>query len=139
MATKHEMRKVLRLAGRMDVADKNPDHLYNVGSANIDVWCTPENNPGGEWNDFADQITCGAYDKPAEYVGGASWDWSGDSIDVLQISTTPYFLGDHDNSKAIRDFCNRPLEIEWVRKQIETLFRLANIEMPKSVMIVSEF
>ena len=137
MTSKKEMLKVLRLAGKMDVADKDPDHIFNTGSAVIDVWCTPQNNPGAEWNDLADKITCGAYDKPAEYVGGVSWTWSNE-IEVLQISSTPYFLGDN-LPNHVRDIANRPVEIEWIRKQIERLFQLANVEMPTSFVTVSEF
>jgi hypothetical protein len=69
------MASLLEVAREFDMAtNPHPAALFEAGSAGLQIWCTPEDHPGGLWNQV--QMDAGAFSKPCEYLASAHWQWS---------------------------------------------------------------
>jgi len=133
------MKPVLDVARRLDVG-RNPavEALYEAGSAGFQIWCSPQDNPSGKWNEV--QMFPGAFAKPAEYVASVHWKWKDEAIVGLEVSTCAYALADRfpaefsESPIAARlgkqSIRNRSEDLGWTRRKILTLFQLAGIESP---------
>ena len=52
------------------VTNPHPAALYEGSPGGLQVWCTPEDNPGGLWKKIT--MVKGAFAKPCAFVGGCS-------------------------------------------------------------------
>jgi hypothetical protein len=129
-STEHKrMQPVLDLARKLDIATNlDATALFEAGNAGFQVWCTPDDHPEG-WDDI--QMNAGAFSKPCEYVGSVGWQWEGEQIVTLEISTTAYALADHKPGEYNRQTIkNREADIEWLLDKAEWLFEQAGVFMP---------
>ena len=138
------IRPALEWANALDIGS-NPDPiaLYDGRSGCINVWCTPEDNPGGDWTKY--QMYSGAHCKPSDFVGTISWTWSDDRNDDdemqiigLEIDTVAYELSrefpkkytdssSRPNQLHKESIYNRPQDLQWVKAKAVLLFKLAGI------------
>lgn len=132
-ASEHRrMLPVMNKARELDIAT-NPaaDALFEAGSAGFQIWCTPEDNPGGAWQKVT--MFAGAFAQPCEYVASVCWKWGeGDDeerIVGLSLTTTAYALSDLA-LMAAKDRHNRRDDINWAKKHIHRLFKLASVSVP---------
>jgi hypothetical protein len=89
------MKPLLDAARKWDIAtNPRPQALFEAGSAGFQIWCTPEDNPGGVWDEVAGKMTVGAFSKPCAYVGGCFWEWKDELIVGIKLVTDAYLLRD---------------------------------------------
>ena len=133
------MKPVLDLARKLDVGhNPSPEALYEAGSAGFQIWCSPDDNPGGKWSEI--QMFPGAFPKPAEYLASVHWQWEDETIVGLELSTCAYALADRfpaefsESPIAARlgrqSIRNRSEDLAWARRKIQHLFDLAGIAVP---------
>lgn len=133
------MKPVLDQARKMDVGcNPNPQALYEAGSAGFQIWCSPADNPGGDWKKV--KMFPGAFPKAAEYVASVHWKWDDETIIGLELSTCAYALADRfpevfsESPIATRlgkqSIRNRPDDLAWARRKIQSLFDLAGVSLP---------
>jgi len=137
--TEHlRLKPVLDLARQLDIAT-NPEEkaIFEAGNGGFQVWCTPHDHPQG-WNGI--QMVSGAFSKPCEYVGSATWKWDDERIVALEIETTAYALADQKpdeycNLKEIpeafhrRTIFNREPDIAWLIEKATWLFQQAGVPL----------
>lgn len=134
------MKPVMDLARKLDVAlNPAPDALYEAGSAGFQIWCTPQDNPGGEWKQV--QMTKGAFVKPVEYLASVHWRWDDESIIGLELSTTAYALANRFPEKysaspvakrlGKQAIHNREDDVRWAIEKTRLLFEKAGVPMPE--------
>ncbi len=121
----------LKKARELDIAtNPAPEAIYEAGSGGFQIWCTPEDNPGGDWQQVS--MIAAAFAKPCEYIASVHWKWGeGDDDETiigLSLSTTAYAL-DPDRRRP-GEISNRPSDIAWAKKKIHKLFKLAGVPMP---------
>ena len=133
------MKPVLDMTRKLDVGN-NPasEALYEAGSAGFQIWCSPQDNPGGKWSEV--QMFPGAFQKPAEYVAAVHWKWNDEAIVGLELSTCAYALADRfptefsESPIATRlgkqSIRNRAEDLAWARRKILRLFDLAGVSVP---------
>lgn len=122
---------------RFDIAtNPHPAALFEAGPGGLQIWRTPEDNPGGLWKRVG--MVAGAFAKPCAFVGGVLWQCSQrkeSSAVCLALTTIAYALGDEDlvELDAIH---NRPDDIAWVRQKLAWLWQASTAadKMP-SVMV----
>ncbi|MBI1793360.1 MAG: hypothetical protein HYR70_04125 [Chloroflexi bacterium] len=105
---------------------------YDIASNPI--WCTPADNPGGDWLAVANQMTQGSWTKPCEFVATvfAAWDDEIKNITHLSLSTYRSAIR-KDNRKLI---FNLPADIAWAGQKAEWIFQQAGLSDP--VIVVEE-
>jgi hypothetical protein len=128
------------LAEQLDIGQNpDPEALYDARGGCINVWCTPEDNPGGDWNKI--KLTAGAHCKPSEFVGTISWEWDEkvENVIALTIDTVAYELkhqlpDKYTDSKRVvygktlasgfgkLSIYNREDDLNWVEKKAKFLF-----------------
>ena len=129
-ASEHRrMRPVLDLARKLDITtNPDPEAIFETGSGGFQIWCTPDDHPEG-WDDVP--MTQGAFSKPCSYVASVYWEWSGEKITYLCLSTDAYDLGDHHGvGRLAYDYHNRPVDIAWAKEKIDWLFRQSDVLLP---------
>ena len=52
------------------VTNPHPAALYEGSAGGLQIWCTPEDNPGGVWKEIT--MVKGDFAKPCAFVGGDS-------------------------------------------------------------------
>jgi hypothetical protein len=101
--------------------------------AGSNTWCTPEGHPQG-WEGLP--MIAGAFSKPCEFVGTATWGWEDERITHIALETDAYALSDRDpvgrHSKA---YHNRPEDVAWATEKIVWLFRHARSSPRQSKLI----
>jgi hypothetical protein len=134
-ATEHaRLAPVVKKARELDIAtNPDPAAIYEAGSGGFQIWCTPDDNPGGAWRQVAPAMTTAAFSKPCAYVASVCWKWGEGQYEEcvigLTLSTSAYTLGDHTLIGS-REIHNRQDDINWARKHIHRLFKLAGVPMP---------
>ena len=119
-----KMSPLLEAAQQFDIAtNKAPAALFEAGSAGFQIWCTPEDHPGGLWSQV--KMIAGAFSKPCEYVASAHWLWSeGDdpTITGIALNTDAYAL---QEAKLLKrsEIHNRSEDITWAKQKIEWLWQ----------------
>lgn len=140
------MKPVLDKARKLDVgSNPAPQALYEAGSAGFQIWCSPQDNPGGPWNEF--QMTPGSFPKAVEYVASVHWTWDDETIVGLELSTCAYALSDHFPNRfsdsliagriGLQSVRNRADDLAWAEAKIQALFDLAGMHMP-AIRIVED-
>jgi len=133
------MKPVLDMSRKLDVGhNPAPEALFEAGSAGFQIWCSPSDNPGGQWKEV--RMFPGAFPKAAEYVASVHWKWVDETIVGLELSTCAYALADRfpeafsESPIAARlgkqSIRNRPEDLTWAEAKIQTLFELARIHLP---------
>lgn len=120
------MKPVLDAARRLDIAtNPAPEAIFEAGNGGFQVWCTPDDHPQG-WDDVP--MIAGAFSKPCSFLASVYWEWDGDKITHLVLSTNAYDLSDYLDDDRYQAH-NRPEDIEWAKKKICDLFTLASVPM----------
>jgi hypothetical protein len=131
----HRMRPVLDKARRLDIATHpGPNSLFEALLAGFNLWCTPEDHPQG-WDGVSRDA--GAFAKPCEYVGTATWGWTDERITHIELDTEAYALRDHDYGEAKQRpaaYRDRHDDIAWAAAKVAWLFSLAGMECPPIVV-----
>lgn len=138
------MKPVIEMARTLDIAT-NPaiSALYEAGSAGFQIWCSANDNPGGDWKKV--RMTPGAFKKPAEYLASVNWKWEDETIVGLELSTCAYALADHFPNRfsasliaerlGKQSIRNRADDVAWAKKKIQHLFRLAGVALPTIYLV----
>lgn len=142
------IKPALDLAHIMDIGN-NPEMaaLYDARSGCINVWCTPEDNPGGPWENV--KMSAGAHCKPSEFVGTITWVWddAANNIIALEIDSSAYHLADEmpkkfgNCSQAVAEMAgktsiyNRTPDLEWVKQKAIELWKMANVPVTEYIPI----
>lgn len=134
------LKPVIDMARKLDVSKKDPRCLYEAGSGGFQIYCTPTDNPGGDWEKIKDKMSAGAFDKPAEYLASVTWRWMDETVVGVFISTEAYALKDHlpdqysqsliVDRMGLKSIRNRPEDVNWARKKVIDLFCMAGIPAP---------
>jgi hypothetical protein len=138
-----QLNQLLKVVRSLDIAhNPAPEALFDPLTLGFNVWCTPEDNPGGDWNRVAQHSIAAAFSKPCEYVACVFAKWDGDVkyITHFSLSTDAYALADHlpaeytsgnyptrSDRKHIR---NRPDDIAWAIKKTQWVFASASLSCP---------
>ncbi len=123
------LRPVLEKARRLDIGEHPAPHaIFDPLLAGFNLWCTPDDHPNG-WDDVP--MDAGAFSKPCEYVGTATWGWTDECITHVELETDAYALSDRDKGERHhREYHNRPEDVEWCTQKILWLFSLAGVPCP---------
>ena len=132
------MKSILDRARLLDIAsNSDPLAVFEAGSAGFQVWCIPEDYPGGLWEQVAERMIAGAFSKPCAYVGSCYWHWEDEQITGLVISTDAYLLRD-PRLVTGKELHNRPEDIHWLKQKIEWLWRISEVMWPMPPLIVED-
>jgi len=137
-----KMKPVLDLASKLDVATNiDLDAIFDPLHSGFNIWCTPENNPGGVWNKI--NMISGAFCKPCSFLGIAQWKWAEGKPEILgvELTTSAYDLADQRGSEfntnkrfvpssKRQSIFNRKDDIEWCKRKINDLFEKAGMPIP---------
>jgi hypothetical protein len=118
---------VLAKARELDIAtNPAPEALYEAGNSGFAIWCTPQDHPAGDkWDQV--KMDTGAFAKPCSFLASVAWDWTGEKITSLRVSTFAYDLNKVDRAAKVH---NRPEDIFWAKKKIRWLFKQAGVGCP---------
>lgn len=141
-----QLNQLLKVIRSLDIAhNPAPEALFDPLSQGFNVWCSPEDNPGGDWNRVTQHSIAAAFSKPCEYVACvfAEWDEDVKHIAHFSLSTDAYALVDHLPAKYTSgtsarngrlSIHNRPDDIAWATKKIEWLFARAGLSYPPVIV-----
>ncbi|OGG45724.1 MAG: hypothetical protein A3F84_18420 [Candidatus Handelsmanbacteria bacterium RIFCSPLOWO2_12_FULL_64_10] len=139
-STEHrKMAPLLEAARQFDIASNPaPAALFEAGSGGLQIWCTPEDNPGELWSKV--EMIAGAFSRPCEYVASAHWKWAEEgepAIIGIALSTDAYALRDARRIKA-GEIHNRPEDIVWAKGKIEWLWQASTAGGTMPPIVVDE-
>ena len=128
---------MVEAAGHFNIAtNPHPAALYEGSPGGLQIWCTPEDNPGGLWKEIT--MVKGAFAKPCAFVGGVLWQCSqGKESTVLHlILTTIAYALCEENLVELEAIHNRPDDVSWARQKLIWLWQasVASEEMPPIVV-----
>ena len=141
-----QLNHMLEVVRSFDIAhNPAPEAIFDPLIQGFNIWCTPDDNPGGDWQKVTRHMIAAAYTKPCEYVACvfATWDEEAKTIPHFALSTDAYALQDHLPTeytsynrldKGHKSICNRPDDIAWAMKKIEWVFARAGIACPRIVV-----
>ena len=117
------MAPLLDAAREFDIAtNPAPVALFEAGSAGFQIWCTPEDNPGGLWKKV--RMDAGAFAKPCEFLATVGWCWDEErpAIVGLELTTVAYAL---QEARLVnrQTMTNRPEDVAWAKEKIEWLWQ----------------
>ena len=78
-------------------------------------------------------MNAGAFAKPCEFVGTATWGWTGERITHMELETEAYALRDRHRAASVREqqaYRDRPDDVAWAAAKVAWLFSLARMECP---------
>jgi hypothetical protein len=115
------MRPVLEKARKFAIAtEPAPNAIFEALLAGFNIWCTPEDHPEG-WEELP--MIAGAFSKPCEYVGTATWGWEDEHI--------THMLSDRDPAgRHAKAYHNRPEDVAGAVTKVGWLFSRAGIPCP---------
>ena len=120
------MEPLLEAACAYDIAtNPGPSALFEAGPGGMQIWCTPEDNPGGAWRQV--HMVPGAFSKPCAFVGGVRWQCSQEQTPTvvnLVLSTVAYALCDEELVE-LADIHNRPEDVAWARQKLFWLWNVS--------------
>lgn len=131
--TEHKrLEPVLQMCRVLDIATSpSPFALFESGSGGFQVYCTPQDNPGGDWLKVKDYMIAGAFAKPCAFLGEAAWHWEDETITGVDIGTYAYHLKDYlPTQYTLGSIHNRKDDLAWLKKKITKLFKDAGLEAP---------
>ena len=122
-----------------------PEAIFDPLLQGFNIWCTPYDNPGGDWTKITETMIPAAFTKPCEFVATvfAEWDDEVEYVVAMKLSTDAYALADHlqkeyTNSKrprgGLHSIHNRPEDIAWAKTKTVWLFQQAGMECPQIIV-----
>lgn len=125
------MAPLLEAARAFDIGDNpHPAALFEGGSAGLQIWCTPEDHPGGLWAQL--EMDAGAFCKPCALVASACWQWSeGDhpTVTGILLRTDAYDLKRAGLLKTDQVH-NRPEDLAWAKQKLTWLWQASRAAAP---------
>ena len=142
-----QLNQTLAVVRALDIAHNGaPEAIFDPLLQGFNIWCIPQDNPGGDWLKVTKHMLAAAYSKPCEYVACiyAAWDEDVENITHLSLSTTAYALQDHIPSEYAsnkhlsrngrKSIFNRSDDIAWAKKKTAWLFEQAGLSCPLIVV-----
>jgi len=124
-AEHRRMAPLLEAARQFDIAtNPAPAALFEAGSAGFQIWCTPEDHPGGLWSQV--KMIAGAFSKPCELVASVHWIWTEEGnpeITGIGLSTDAYALHRAGLIKNRKDLHNRSEDLAWAKQKLAWLWQ----------------
>ena len=118
------------------VTNPHPAALYEGSPGGLQIWCTPEDNPGGVWKEIT--MVKGDFAKPCAFVGGVLWQCSQgkDATVIHLVLTTIAYALCEENLVKLESIHNRPEDVAWARQKLTWLWQasVASEEMPPIVV-----
>lgn len=136
------IQQVIQTAHLYDIAVKSvPEAIFDPLAQGFNIWCTPDDNPGGDWLEIVKHMNSGIFTKPCEFVATvyAEWDDDAENIIAMSLSTDAYALADHlpriyiNSSRprgSLLSIHNHPDDIAWAKAKTNWLFQQAGIPCP---------
>jgi len=118
----------------MDIGNnKDPQALFDPLQQGFNIWCTPTDHPGGDWQKVTGTMIAAAFTKPCEFVGTAFWNIH---KDVIELTTDAYALRDHLRKEYMDPAAihNRDEDTAWCIAKIQWVFEQAGIPCPEIVI-----
>ena len=117
------MAPLLEAARAFDIAtNPAPAALFEMGSAGFQIWCTPEDNPGGLWTQA--KMIAGGFTKSCAFLASVGWIWDEDRPAIVGIALTTVGYALLDAGLADRKtMINRPDDVTWAKQKIEWLWQ----------------
>ena len=142
-----QLNQTLAVVRALDIAhNPAPEAIFDLLSQGFNIWCTPQDNPGGDWTKVTKHMIAAAYSKPYEYVACvyAAWDEDVENITHLSLSASAYALQGHlpseyaSNKHLSRNGCksiyNRPEDVVWAKNKTAWLFERAGFSSPPIIV-----
>jgi hypothetical protein len=131
------MAPLVEAASNFNIAtNPHPAALYEASPGGLQLWCTPDDNPGDLWNSV--HMVKGVFAKPCAFVGGMLWQCSrgGDPVVLHLLLTTIAYALCEENLVKLDAIHNRPDDIAWARQKLSWLWQasVASQEMPPIVV-----
>jgi hypothetical protein len=142
-----QLNQLLEVVCSLDIAlNPAPEAIFDPLIQGFNIWCTPNDNPGGDWSKITSHMIAAAYTKPCEYVACtfAKWDEEVRHITHFSLSTDAYALQDRLPNeytaykrliaKGYQSICNRGDDVAWAKKKIEWVFAKARLDCPRIIV-----
>lgn len=141
-----QLKRVVGVAHSLDIGrNPAPEAIFDPLIQGFNVWCTPDDHPGGDWMGIAEHMIPAAFTKPCEFVATvfAEWDDEVEYVVAMKLSTDAYALADYlpkeyTNSLRtqgdLRSIHNRPEDIAWAKTKTTWLFQRAGVECPPIIV-----
>lgn len=145
---KSRLSRVVAIAHSLDIGHSAaPKAIFDPLLQGFNIWCTPDDNPGGDWMRVTEHMIPATFTRPCEFVATvyAEWDDDVENIIAMSLSTDAYTLADHlpriyiNSSRPrgnILPIHNRSDDIVWAKAKTNWLFQQAGIPCP--IIIVEE-
>lgn len=123
-----------------------PEAIFDPLIQGFNIWCTPDDHPGGDWSKIIQHMIAAAYTKPCEYVACVFAKWNDEVSDIthFSLSTDAYALQDHLPTeytsykrmiaKGYKSICNRPDDIAWAIEKARWVFTRARLSCPPIIV-----
>ena len=142
-----QLNQTLDIVRALDIAHNGaPEAIFDPLLQGFNIWCIPQDNPGGDWLKVTKHMIAAAYSKPCEYVACvyAAWDEDVENITHLSLSASAYALQDYlpaeyaSNKPLRRNDCkpiyNRPEDVAWAKKKTAWVFERAGFSCPPIIV-----
>lgn len=141
-----QLNRVVGLARSFDIGhNPAPEAIFDPLLQGFNIWCTPSDNPGGDWLKIAKKMIPASFTKPCEFVATvyAGWDDDVEYVIAMKLSSDAYALGDHlpkeyinssHSRGGLRSIHNRSEDIAWAKAKTAWLFQRAGIECPRIIV-----
>jgi len=142
-----QLNHMLDIVRALDIAhNPAPNAIFDLLSQGFNIWCTPQDNPGGDWTKVTKHMLAAAYSKPCEYVACvyAAWDEDVENITHLSLSASAYALQDHLPSEYAsnkhlsrngrKSIFNRSDDIAWAKNKTAWVFERAGFSCPPIIV-----
>lgn len=135
-----DLRRVTEKARQLDIKrNPAPEAIFEEISTGFNLWCIPNDHPGGDWEKVKDKMIPGAFSKPCAFVGTvwAKWDEGVNYVIGMNLTTEAYHLRDYLPDEYVdvpRDARNsihgRSDDWVWAQEKIAWLFKQAGVPCP---------
>ncbi len=144
--SRFQIQQVVRTASLLDIANNPaPEAIFDPLSLGFNIWCTPDDHPGGDWLKVVRYMDRGVFTKPCAFAATVfvKWDDEVENIIAMSLSTDAYALSDHLPALYIssarkhdsrRSIHNRPDDIAWARKKTAWIFAQAGVPCPAIIV-----
>lgn len=118
------------------ITNPHPAALFEIGPDGFQIWCTPEDHPGGLWSKIKMDAT--GYSKPCEFVALVRWQWSEEeppTVVGILLKTVAYVL--HEEKLVTLDTSyNRPSDVAWAQQKLAWLWQASTAPDPMPPIII---
>jgi len=143
-----QIQQVVQAARFYDIAVKSASEaIFDPLNLDFNIWCTRDDNPGGDWLDAVKHMNSDMFTKACEFVATVytEWDDEVENIVAMSFSTDAYALVDHlpqiyiNSSRPHENLLsihNRTEDIAWAKTITAWLFQQAGV--PSPLIVVDE-